>query len=405
MISVNSAEQIIRSHLPKPETEVVHYSRLSGRYLAEDILAKRPQPPFDRVTMDGIAINTLDWNVETQESGFTFQKTQFAGDKPEILERGHCIEVMTGAVLPLNADCVIPVENITLSENSYTLNSDYADTGKIKTGQFIHNKGSDHELNEILVFANTRLNATHIACLISAGYSEARVKCRPAVSIIMSGDELIQPGNEIEAFQIYASNAPALDSLLSSYDFTNTQCHLCDDDHETLERTIKNAIKQSEIVITTGGVSMGKKDLLPEIFEKLGVTCHFHRVAQKPGKPLWFGTHGDGQNKTMVFGLPGNPVSALVTTRRYIIPVLIEMMGDKYQKQIVQLQEAVNFNPELSYFLPVKINQQDGKKLADPISFNTSGDTVSLTYSDGFVELNSDKSVFMAGEAVEYFPW
>ena len=312
---------------------------------------------------------------------------------------------MTGAVLPQNADCVVPVEDITRTENSYTINSNYAATGKIKTGQFIHRKGSDHELNEILVFANTKLNATHIACLISAGYSEVKVKRNPTISIIMSGDELIQPGNDIEPFQIYASNAPALDSLFSSHDFTNTHCHLCEDDNETLERTIKNAIKQSEIVITTGGVSMGKKDLLPEIFEKLGLTCHFHKVAQKPGKPLWFGTHGNGQNKTLVFGLPGNPVSALVTTRRYIIPVLIEMMGDKYQKQIVQLQEAVNFSPELSYFLPVKINQQDGEKLADPVSFNTSGDTVSLTYSDGFVELISDKSVFKAGEPVEYFPW
>ena len=403
MISVSEAEQIIQTHLSTLEeklgSEDVGYVNLPQRVLSEDILAKRPQPPFDRVTMDGIAINCEDWNVKKPE--FSMQGTQFAGAEAQTLKPGHCLEVMTGAVLPVNANCVIPVELIEKTNQGFKILGSYNSTRHIKSGINIHKQGSDHAEDSVLIPANTRLNATHIACLLSAGHTSAKVKKLPKISVLTTGDELVAPGEPILDHQIYSSNAAALNTLLQAHAQDSVSQHTIGDNAAELKSILKKIFKQSDIVITTGGVSMGQKDLLPAIFSELDVERHFHKVAQKPGKPLWFGSN----NNTLVFALPGNPISSLVTARRYVIPALDKLLGLRKRPDYLILSEDVKFKPELTYLLPIKVYDAEEAHYASPLPFNTSGDTVSLTKSDGFIELAAETDTFKAGDVVRYFPW
>ena len=403
MISISQAEKIIQAHLSALDkqlgSETVDYPNLLGRVLADDVLANRPQPPFDRVTMDGIAINCEDWKLSEPE--FILQGTQYAGVKAQTLTTGHCIEVMTGAVLPINADCVIPVELIEKTELGFKIKGNFNSTKHVKSGHHIHYKGGDHTESATLLTAHTRLNATHIACLLSAGHTSAVVNKLPKISVLATGDELIAPGQPILDHQIYASNTAALDALLQGYSQNPVNQFTVGDDVATLSTTLEKILSQSDIVITTGGVSMGQKDFLPNIFSELEIECHFHKVAQKPGKPLWFGT----KNNTLVFALPGNPISSLVTARRYVIPALDELFGIRKRPNYVILSEDVQFKPELTYLLPVKIYDAEESHYASPLSFNTSGDTISLTQSDGFVELDAHTEMFDAGDVVRYFAW
>lgn len=403
MLSVSEAEKIIQAHLSivaeQLGSEDVDYINLPQRVLAEDILAKRPQPPFDRVTMDGIAINCEDWNVKKPE--FILQGTQFAGAKAKTLKPDHCIEVMTGAVLPKNANCVIPVELIEKTDQGFKIQDIFNSTKHIKNGLNIHNKGSDHAEDSTLIPAHTRLNATHIACLLSAGHTSAKVKKLPKISVLATGDELVAPGQSILDHQIYASNSESLNVLLQAHAQNPVSQYTVGDKLDELSSTLEKILKQSDIVITTGGVSMGQKDLLPAIFSELGVECHFHMVAQKPGKPLWFGS----KNNTLVFALPGNPISSLVTARRYIIPALDTLLDLRKRPDYLILSEDVHFKPKLTYLLPVKVYDAEEAHYASPLPFNTSGDTVSLTKSDGFIELAAETDTFKAGDVVRYFPW
>ena len=403
MISISQAEKIIQAHLSGLDkqlgSETVDYPNLLGRVLADDVLANRPQPPFDRVTMDGIAINCEDWELTKPE--FILQGTQYAGVEPQTLTTGHCIEVMTGAVLPINADCVVPVELIEKTEQGFKIQGNFNSTKHIKSGHHIHYKASDHTESATLLTAHTRINATHIACLLSAGHTSAVVKKLPKISVLATGDELIAPGQPILDHQIYASNTAALDALLQGYSQNPVNKFTVGDDVAILSSTLEKILSQSDIVITTGGVSMGQKDFLPKIFSELEIECHIHKVAQKPGKPFWFGT----KNNALVFALPGNPISSLVTARRYVIPALDELFGIRKRPNYVILSEDMQFKPELTYLLPVKIYDAEESHYASPLPFNTSGDTISLTKSDGFVELDAQTEMFNAGDVVRYFAW
>ncbi|MBT8141991.1 MAG: molybdopterin molybdotransferase MoeA [Gammaproteobacteria bacterium] len=399
MITVSTAVQLIQEQTPQIDCEELGFKHLDGRVLAEDILAKRPQPPFDRVTMDGIAINSDDWKAMQPE--FTLQATQFAGEAAITLKAGFCIEIMTGAVVPLNADCVIPIEQLDKTETGYRIKDAFNSRKHVAPGSNIHYQGSDHLENAVLIPVNTKLKASHIACLVSAGYAQAKVKIQPKIAVVMTGDELVKAGEPIKDHQIYASNGTALTSLLKMHHYTRVNEFILGDDAKVLTTALQAILKQHDFVITTGGVSMGQKDQLPQVFKDLGVTCHFHTVAQKPGKPMWYGTH----NKTQVFGLPGNPVSAMITARRYILTALDNVNGLKRRTQMVRLSEDINFKPALTYFLPVKILYDQEARYAEPVAFNTSGDTVSLTRSDGFVELDANTVQFNAGDIVRFFPW
>ena len=398
MLTAAEATQAILAAVRALESETVSLADATGRILSQSVKAERDQPPFDRVMMDGIAIAYAEF-AEGNRS-FAIQSTQAAGDPAQTLKPGHAIEIMTGASLPANADCIIPVERIIVNESGAHVEANYSATER----QFIHAAGSDHNKDAELLQPGTRISPMEIAIIASCGLPDVRVAKQPRISAISTGNELVAAGEAIEAHQIRLSNGPAIVAMLEENGCADaTHEHLVDEP-ELLRERIAQHLQHADVLILSGGVSMGKADYVPQVLNDLGVDVTFHKISQRPGRPMWFGTRPDGQ---AVFALPGNPVSTLVCARQYVIPALRHMSGmAAAAPQFASLTADVTFKPELTNFLPVKlISNAAGSVLAMPVHTNTSGDFASLSGTDGYVELALEQSDFKAGTTVPLHRW
>jgi molybdopterin molybdotransferase len=371
---------------------------VTGRVLRETIHAERDQPPFDRVMMDGIAL--LHANFAAGARDFEIQAIQAAGDAALALEPGRCIEIMTGASLPLNADCVIPVERITIAEGVATIEADYA----AKAQQFIHTRGSDYASGAKLLTPGKRVTPMDIAIIASCGLTAVAVARDPEIRVISTGNELVPAGTAIEAHQIRSSNGPAILSMLGKHGYANSSHIHLPDSVDVLREQLAIQLSEASVLILSGGVSMGKADYVPEVLADLGVDVIFHKVSQRPGKPLWFGKGPDDQ---VVFALPGNPVSALVCCRQYVIPALRKASGQvEPAPEFAALAASFSFKPRLTCFQPVRlISNAAGQVLAMPVKTNTSGDFAALSASDGYVELPLEQTNFDSGTPVFLHRW
>ncbi len=398
MFTTAEASKAIRDTVKALSTESVGFQQAVGRVLHQDVVAERDQPPFDRVMMDGIAIRHSEFALGTRTFGV--QSTQHAGDERQSLEAGHAIEIMTGASLPEGADCIIPVERIIVNELGAHVSANY-EAGE---RQFIHARGSDHAKGAELLARGKRIAAADIAVIASAGLAEVAVSADPVIRVISTGNELVAPGEPIAEHQIRMSNGPAVVALLADNGFTDSAHEHIADDPATLEQRIGEHLTASDVLVLSGGVSMGKADYVPEVLTALGVTVHFHGISQRPGRPMWFGTGPDGQ---AVFALPGNPVSTLVCCRQYVVPAIRLMQGEPTSPPIfVSLVEPVEFPPQLTCFLPVKLSSNTGGQLlAMPIRTNTSGDFAALSKTDGYIELPLEESEFPAGTIATLHRW
>ncbi len=399
MLPVAEAEQCICDNTRPFGTRACELDETVGAILREDVAADRDLPPYDRVTMDGIAISHQA--IVSLQRSFLVQETLAAGQPaPELLDQHNCIEVMTGAVLPSGCDCVIPVERIETANGKAVIESGY----QPQVGQHIHHQGSDCRRGTVLLHAGMRLRPPDIAVLASVGKKTVSVAQQPKISIVTTGDELVEVGEPVLAHQVRRSNDHAIAATLFQDGFSDFSLAHVPDDRDQLDSSIRNALHNSDVVILSGGVSMGKFDYLPEVLENAGVRLVFHKVSQRPGKPMWFGV---GPGEQSVFALPGNPVSALVCMRRFVVPALRQAAGmAPTQSTIVRLAETVRFKPELTWFLPVRlIRDDDGQIHAEPRPPNTSGDFATLSTSDGFVELERDRVEFPRGHAATFFGW
>ena len=399
MISVERAEALIAQQIEPTRTIDCALENVAGEVLRIDVRTERDEPPFDRVMMDGIAMRHDA--LANGQRRFVVQALQAAGAPPQTLKRDDaCIEIMTGAVLPIGCDCIIPVEDIEISDGHAALRDGVAP----KAGQFIHRRGSDRSRGTRVLAAGTLLGAAEIAALAASGQASVPVAGRPGISVISTGDELVDPGQPIESYQVRRSNPYGIVAALSIAGFTDTRSAHLPDEPAVMRREIEAHLNQSQVVVLSGGVSMGKHDHVPAILDAIGVKVHFHRVAERPGKPLWFGTGADGQ---LVFALPGNPVAVLVCLYRYVLPALARMLGRTSRLgDLVKLSTAVEFAPSLTWFLPVTLRpSSEGTLLAQPNPPNTSGDVMSLAGTDGFVELAAEQTQFSAGYAAPFFRW
>ena len=227
---------------------------------------------------------------------------------------------------------------------------------------------------------------------------------RPLLSVISTGNELVPPGQPIEDHQVRLSNGPALIAMLQGQGFDRcTHDHLVDE-RQLLEKSLAAHLDQSDVMILSGGVSMGKADYVPQVLADLGVSLIFHKISQRPGLPMWFGI---GPKNQAVFALPGNPVSTLICCRQYVLPALFLASGRPARgKETALLSEDVTFNPSLTCFLPVRLEgSSDGKLLAQPALTNNSGDFASLSGTDGYIELDKETDKFPKGSAVSLHRW
>lgn len=362
-----------------------------NRILAEDIFADRDFPPFHRVTKDGIAVNSQA--LENNKTSFKIEAVYAAGSPQGILNSlENCVEIMTGAMLPKNCDSVIMYEDIEIKNGIATLQTE------VKPRINIHRKGSDRQSGEKVLSKNQRISAKEIGVLATVGTSKVLVKKLPKIAIISTGDELVNVEETPLPHQIRTSNTLSLFAALEKEKITPTLLHIRDEKDIMLQQ-VENAIKNHDVLLLSGGVSKGKFDYLPEIFEELKVEKIFHRVLQRPGKPLWFGKQQE-KNVT-VFSFPGNPNSTFVNYHIYFIKWLTKSLELEDLKSEVILNTAVDANSNITRYLLVKTNSENGEIKAELLNENGSGDLISLANADGVILLPPEKD-FEVGDLVEF---
>lgn len=396
MISVEEAEKIILEQSKDYGIELASFDTCLHRVLAESIVADRDFPPFNRVTMDGIAISYEGFKKGNRS--FKIKATQAAGEKPiDIINDDECIEIMTGAVLPATTDTVIRYEDIEIKNGTAKINID-----EISFNQNIHFKGQDKKQNEILVETGQIITPIVISIAATVGKTNLLVKKLPKVIIISTGDELVAIAETPTAFQIRRSNNYTLQAVLQQYGLHAEMLHL-PDEQGVIEKKLEECITGYDVIILSGGVSMGKFDYVPAALDKLGVKKLFHKVQQRPGKPFWFGKDDGG---TFVFAFPGNPVSTFVCFQRFFLPWLKKSLRVEINKTFAILNEDFLFKPSLQYFLQVKlfINEK-GELLAIPLEGNGSGDFANLLQTDAFMELPLERNEFRKGEVLRIWPF
>lgn len=393
-ITVAEAERLVLEPIRNFGTATVFFEEAVGSVLAANILADRDLPPYDRVAMDGIAIQFESYNRGIRS--FKIKATQAAGDAPvDVNEEDECIEIMTGAALPPTTDTVIRYEDLLIENGRATILS----TDVIKS-QHIHHKGRDKKKGEIIVEANQLITPAIVGVAASVGAIKLQVKKFPSVVIISTGDELVPPSDSPSFFQIRQSNNYTIRAVLKKQGIQADTLHVADD-KMSIEKELQRCLQTYDVLLLSGGVSMGKFDLLPQLFEASGIQKIFHKVQQRPGKPFWFGVHP----KAVVFAFPGNPVSAFMCLHRYFIPWVDACLGLERNKTFALLDEDITFAPPLSYFMQVKLTgQANGCLTAKPVQGNGSGDFAHLSEADAFMELPLEKTYFKKGEAYRIWP-
>jgi molybdopterin molybdotransferase len=394
MISVSEATAIILAHSIETGVEEVSIQDACGRVLKETVRADRDFPPFDRVSMDGIAIAFNAWKIGTRT--FPIESIQAAGQQQKQLANTQaCIEVMTGAMLPLNTDTVVPYEKVSIKDGQATITTD-----TIEHGENIHRQGMDARINDELLLPGIKISPAEVALMAAVGKRKIQVAAFPKTAIISTGDELIPVDLIPLPYQIRRSNSYALQAALRELGCVADQFHL-PDQPELLETEVRKILQHYSLIIFSGGVSKGKYDYIPQTLERNGIQKRFHQVSQKPGKPLWFGTSA----KHVVFALPGNPVSTYMCFYRYIKPWLMKSLGFELAVQQVVLAQNFFFKPALTYFLQVKVKNEMSQLKAYPDAGGGSGDFANLKEVDGFIELPANVTDFKAGQVFRYFPF
>ncbi len=394
------AAQLIEDHMPIWSSNTLQLEAAVGHILAEDIAADRDVPAFDRVTMDGIAINFSAYSAGRRS--FNVCGVQAAGVAPLALDnKDQCVRVMTGAVLPIATDTVIPIERIELNGDAAEISS----TAQVAEGQFVHRRGSDGAQGSIVLKRGTRIRSPEMAVLASVGKAQFQVTRPPRIAVISTGDELVDVAEPVLPHQIRSSNGRAIQAAITLHQCGYATRTRLRDEPADLLATISRLHAENDVLILSGGVSMGDFDFVPGALDHLGAKRVFHRIDQKPGRPMWFGVSRDGKP---IFALPGNPVSTLVCLSRYVIPALRTSLGDvNIQTEIASLSANVTDGPkDWTYFVPVTLQwQRDGRLLATPHKINTSGDFASLAGTDGIAELGIDENARNIGSPVAIYKW
>jgi molybdopterin molybdotransferase len=399
MLTPAQAETLIGEQLACLPIESLPLVQCAGAVLRENVYAERDQPPFDRVAMDGIALASTGARGASRR--YRIQGVQAAGDPPlSLASTEACIEVMTGAVLPAECDAVVPVEQISTGEGSAELASGVT----VEAWQNVHRRGTDSRQGTLLLTSGTRLSSPEIAIAASAGMARIRVSAQPAIVVISTGNELIEPGEPILPHQVRRSNVYAVAAALHRHGFNRVADDHLADDADELKRRLKFHLDTHDVLVMSGGVSMGRFDLVPRVLEELSVRTVFHKLAQRPGKPFWFGVAPTG---AVVFALPGNPVSTLVCMARYVLPALFIAMGETARPaERIALGGPVKVDPPLAFFLPVRTELDDwGRPWANPKPTNGSGDFTSLAGTDGFVELPPGPNTYPKGFVTRLYRW
>jgi len=393
MISISEAQDLIVKHATSLSAESVHLDKAYNRVLAEDISADRNYPPFNRAAMDGFAFKSDDI-LQKKIIGFKIVGELFAGyDFKGNVNSGECIRIMTGSSVPSGLDCIVQVE-LAEEKDSVVKFKSY----DVRAWQHISREGEDCKTSDIILNRGILLSPTEIAILAVLGKKEVLVTKSPRVAILSTGDELVPVGEPISPFQIRDSNAYALLAFFQQMGIEVSKREIVKDDPTTLRESLQQVI-DFDIVILSGGVSMGAADYVPAALLSLGINKVFHKIKLKPGKPLWFGKSDTG---TAFFGLPGNPLSCQVCFKLFIETYIKASQGIKIVSHCkMPLLSSKKKKVQLDEYFPVKLTSEG----LEIISFNGSGDVTSTASSTGIALHAFDSEDLKQGDLIQYIPW
>ena len=390
----------INAQVPLQAVELRPLEECIGQTLREDVFPERDNPPFDRVCMDGIAIDSRSFARGNRR--FSIQATQAAGAPPlQLLSADGAVEVMTGAVMPGGTDCVIPQEEY--AEANGTVQLQERATGAANRN--VQRRGEDSQRGIAMLHAGVRLDAPQIAVVASAGLAGVRVSRQPRFMVISTGDELVEPGRPIADHQVRRSNVFSIIAALRARHFEQVRNDHIADDPQRLSDRLAEHLGTQDVLILSGGVSKGKFDFVPAVLKSLGVREVFYKVAQRPGMPMWFGSSATG---CAVFGLPGNPVATLVCLTRYVIPAMVTAMGTRLHpiERLALSTPVPSGRAPFSYFLPVPVEYDaSGRPRAAARRPNGPGDFLALTQADGFLELPPSPDGYPEGFVADMYRW
>lgn len=341
MISVTEARAIVEQNTFSIGTEQVPLHAMLGRVIAEDIYSPIDTPPFKQSAMDGYACNTQNTNCL---DGISLEGVSEAGNQVQsTIQPGTAQRIYTGAPLPFNANTVIMQEKVKI-ENGIL----WIDPDNFKGNLNIREQGSQLPKGALAISSNTRLNSGMIGFLTGLGITHVLSYKLPNIGLLITGKELVKPGNEIAFGQIYESNSLLLQTALQEGNLKVTQTLIIGDHWEKTLEAVKQLTSTCDIVLATGGISVGDFDFVGKAFEASGVNTLFHKIRQKPGKPLYYGK----KDSTHVFGLPGNPGSVLHCFYHYVVPCLRKIVGLKpLCFHEIFLQKPMQKKAGLCYFL------------------------------------------------------
>jgi molybdopterin molybdotransferase len=392
LISINAAQHLVLDAVSSLGTETVALDDALGRVLAKDVSAAGDVPPFPCSAMDGYA-------VTAGEAGRTLAivgEARAGAPSPRRLAEGEAIRISTGAAVPAGATAVIPQENV-VADGGASIETAAA----VSAGDHVRGAGEDMRAGTVVLTSGTPLGPVALGAATAAGVGAVLAARRPRVSVLCTGDELRAPGEPLGPGEIHNSNAPMLTALAQRLGAVTAPARRLPDDRAATADGIGAAIAQSDVVIISGGVSVGPHDHVKPAMDALGVQEVFWSVALQPGKPTWFGVPAEG--RPLVFGLPGNPVSAVVTFSLFVAPALAALQGARIPappRPTAALGIDVPRNPGRDQMIRVRLDEEDGVVRAYPNGAQGSHILTSLLGADALALIPTGKGALPAGTTV-----
>lgn len=395
MIGIAEAIRIVLEQTATLPDECVPLEASLGRILREDIIADTDLPPFDRAQMDGYAVRAADVAKTPAQLEIVGESAAGAGWHHE-MKAGEAVRIMTGAPVPAGADAVQQVELTRELDAGRAVEI----LSSVEVGRSIVRRAAEINSGATVLKAGEQINAAMIATLASFGYAQVKVGRRPRVAILATGSELVDIDQKPARDQIRDSNNYTITAYSSLAGATATRLPLCGDDPEELKKQMLAAAERCDVLITSGGVSMGVYDFTKAALQELGAEVFFERVALRPGKPTVFARLG----KTLVFGLPGNPVSVTVTFNLFARTALLAMMGaaqPRLSEKNAVLARDLKGSPDRESYLPATLRTDDkGTLLAEPLKWGGSSDFVSFARATALIDIPAGSKTIAAGSLV-----
>ena len=399
MISPQDALDIVLKTTRPLKTISVRLADAHGFCLSQDVRADRDLPPTDRSAMDGYAIRAADikrFSGKLELTGEAAAGHVFASK----VKSGKCVRIFTGAVVPSGVDTVVKIEHTQETEGVVTV------LEPVKLGDHIRKRGEETAKGKVVLTKGTVLGPVQIGLCATLGQAVVKVYGRPRIAVISTGSEIVGPDQVAKSWQIRDANGPALCAALKTAGCGKALYRIAQDNASALRRTLRWAMKNRDVVLLSGGVSVGRYDLVPQVIQEVGARIRFHKVAIKPGKPVLYATCGPNQH---IFGLPGNPLSALNGLHEFVLPAIRHLAGVAEQDchPSVYLPLAETLTPRgkrLEHVLVRIVQHETGPQLA-PILSKGSADLVAANLADGVAILPRDKRKCLAGKYVEFRSW